>query len=235
MNKILVVVILFVFGSGCLFAQDISLRTYMEEIMREENGKSDNGLETVGSPFLDPSFGKMEVIANGQANSEALGRYNAFADRIELKMEPGDAAVYVMTKSPEVSCVLGDRQFVYVGFLTDEGQQTGYLQMLDQEGVYRVFKRYYVYYREGKVVADPLKADVPNKYVIQEQMFVGVDGAPPVEVKMRKKDVFAQVSDRHKKLADMVLKEGGYNLKREKDLVEFFKHLNRRLADGSAP
>lgn len=213
-------------NSGALHISQMQneLGSLMRDVDRD-NGAG-NGLETVGSPYLDEAFKKMEIRTAGQDVSGAYGRYNAFADRIEIKMEEGDDEVYVMTKAPEVSCFLGGQHFVYKDYRVDSGSQEGYLLALLEEGVYQLFKRSYVYYREGKVVADPLKGNVPNKYVQQESFLIGVNGSVPEEFKMKKRDVLALLSADHQQLAKELLKKDDYNLKRENEVVDFFRQLN---------
>lgn len=242
------VAIAFVLGSFCLpvlYGQEGSgnlhisqMQNELENLMRrvDRDGDAGNGLETVGSPYVDPEF-KMAVIQKGDLNIPGVyARYNAAKDELEMKIEAGapESETYLMNRSAEMSCRIGSEHYVFSDYILDGVKKQGYLVAVVEDGYYRLFKKQTVYYREGKVAQNSLVGDVPNKFVQEEEWLLSVDGGTPETVKLKKKQLLEAMPQDHAKVARELLKEMDYNPGREADLAAFFSRLNTGIAADTA-
>ncbi|THD69921.1 hypothetical protein E7Z59_06240 [Robertkochia marina] len=188
----------------------------------------DNDLKVAGSRYADDRFKESVLYLGGKEIPGVYARFDALNGVMEIKINISDSEneVYVVKKDPEIRCKIGDDLYVYSEYSSDEGRQNGYLLALVTDGDYRLFKKQWVYFREGRDSGDPLKGSVPNRFILKEEVLVGVNRELPKLVKMRRNKVLEMLPEQEVAAARSFLSEKGYDLKEEAELVTFFQALN---------
>ena len=217
-------------GGADLFQMQRELGNIFRQVDNDRD--YDNGLKVIGSPYVQRDFSEAVIVQKEVRIPGVYARYDALKGRLEMKIEKdaSDEETYIVKADSGIKCIILDDEYLYKSYIFEGEESAGYVVALVSEGYYNLYLHQHAYFKEGRVSDDPLKGDVPNKFVQEEHLLLGQEGGLPEEVKMKEKHLLKVMNDDHKAMARGILREKGFSLNDAQELALFFKELNQRIS-----
>lgn len=206
-------------------------RDAMSDLKYRKKSKSTNASEIIqGSPYFKDNFIRGRIyVENKEVNTFFTARYNAYRDEIEIK---NDTDFDVLIKQKDLSCLIGKELYLYQKFNKEEETKLGYLKTIYEGNKFSFLIRETKKYKAGKKAQNSLTASFPAKYVdVKEYYFQENSSDTAVFVKQKKKEIIAVIDPEYKTIMNKYLKDNHLNIKKNEDLVAFFKHYNTLITN----
>lgn len=180
------------------------------------------GLEDIeGSIYIKENFELGEVRFKGKKERNMYMRYNAFNDEFEIKNSnlEGDK-VLALLKSINISCVLGENEYVYQDFLYKKGSRgQGYLKLIYSSEHYQLFEQTGKRFKEGKRAKTSHVVSFPHRFVDEVGYYIQVDDGLPKYVSSKKKELIGLFRAEHQQQVKSFLKTKNIDIKTRNGLV----------------
>ncbi len=169
------------------------------------------------------SLGKI-LVGDKEISTNYALRYNAYKDEVEIN---NDLIIDYLIKDRKVSCLIGDDKFVYQIFSdTDNDTNLGYLSIIFDGNDFSLLARKIKKLKEAKVAKTSLTRSFPAKLVPKEKFYYSDKSKNMAILIKNNKTLLKLINQNFKSEMKSFLKENHINIKKEKDLILFFKHCN---------
>jgi hypothetical protein len=176
-----------------------------------------------GSEYLNEKFVKGEIFtSDSERFTDIPMRFNAYHDEVEVLMP--DTTIWTLTnKSNIIKIHLNSSVLVYTGFISDEGNKSGYLSLI-YSGKNLLYRRDYKVFMEG-VPSNGIINEIPSKIVDrQKEFFIKTDAGLPRFFKTYKG--LSEISGTQSSEIKSFIKKNKINLKKEDDLIKLMTYID---------
>ncbi len=203
----------------------VSLVNEIDKAIRDGKGNKVELSDVEGSMYDVREFRNGQVYLGNELHSNFPMRYNAYSDEFEVKEDVGDE-ILGLARSNYLTFVLDGAQFVYLDYLDKDGELAqGHLQVLANNGKYRLYKRKVKLFKEGKKAETSFHKDVPHKFIDSESFYIQVGDKYPMYLKNSKKVLKEFFDEKDMDKVKSYIKKNGTKLNDENDLVRLFNNL----------
>lgn len=225
---------IFAQGNGSFGVQSSQLSTYVDsrlnhEIVKTMDREKTNNLKTIGSPYLNEEFWKVELNDSKKKLKEVYVKYHAQADQFVFKMtqleeeEPQGLvkATDVWLKSEEFE------EIKRLNYLDKKGDtELAYLFSIYLDDNFSLYKRFEKEFKEGRESANSMVSDVPNSFREEFFYLVKREDKLPQYIKFTKRGIREFFG--RKKAKDILdyIKTQHLDLDKTEDLRKLFVFLN---------
>jgi len=177
---------------------------------------------TKGSPYLYETFLPSKVIINDSTTYNAMLRYNAYNDEIEMKK---DEKVTALFKRPYIEAIINNSHYKILEYKSEaDKNKTGYFVALTPLGKHQFYRKDIKVFKEGKKAASTYSKDVPPSFENMVNYYVVLENSTQTRLlKLKKKNLLSLLGD--EELPSFMKKEK-IDLKNEKDLIKLFQYYN---------
>tara|TARA_R110000782_G_scaffold156359_3_gene248496 strand:- start:1108 stop:1806 length:699 start_codon:yes stop_codon:yes gene_type:complete len=225
MNKLL---IFFFFISNLGFSQGVQTIGKTKGVMTPaQMGMSFIEVPIEGSPYINEIFKKGKTIINGKHTSDALMRYDAYHDAIEIKNENGIART-LLRRNNIVADIDGTiymvREFIEAG-----EKKMGYFNPLN-EGYVRLLKKPKKIFIQAENPENGYNTFKPAKYQDISMYYMQNGDKPAIETKLSKRKILSFLDDNSEFLKQFI-KNNELNMRSESDIIKLINYYNTHEKD----
>lgn len=175
-----------------------------------------------GSPFLDKTWKKGEVVmTNGQKIAYEM-LYNIYENQFWIKKETEIRTIIITGDIAYVE--LEGKKFVFYPYLENDRGKAGLLESL-ADGKFKLLKLYTSKYIAGQKKRDGYQGQEKDKFVTRAAYYYLKDGQTALELPLKQADFFELFGDQSAMIADFC-KSHKLKLKKEADLIQIFNYYN---------
>lgn len=203
--------------SSLFYAQVSGVRTeFPTEMVRNfQMGNNQLPPNLVGTPFLEETF--LPGIAQVKDKKyNAVLRYNAYADEIEMKDENNDNIA--LLKRDYITATFGGNDYEILNM----GGKQGYVIALEK-GEYSLFKRHQKEFVPEKEATSSYGSNKPAQLVDDITYYLKIGDEEATEIKLKKNDLAKILGEKQVKEFAKMNKS---KLNSEKDVIGLLKTLN---------
>ncbi len=200
-----------------------NLRTMITERKAVENIK--------GSPYDNDNFMKGTIMFDDKAYNNALLRYNAYADEVEMKVtdpENKSEEIYALNKSPNLFFIINNDKIKYTAFLAKNKKDKipGNVFVLVEGKEYSLYQRRLKRYKESKRATTSLQRSFPARFVDDVEYYIKTAGQTPAPIKLKQKEILAFLTGDKKNKVKTYIKENKIDMKKTDHLKKLFNYMN---------
>lgn len=186
-------------------------------------GNNNLPTNTVGSQYLNEEFSPSLVTINDTTTYNAMLRYNAYSDEIEMK---NDDKITALFKRPYISAKIGDSTYEILDYTTADNQnKTGYFVVIRTNGSHKFYRKDYKIFKPGKQAASTYKKDTAPTFEDRRDYYVLLENNANLRgLKLKKKSI-TELLGKESELNSFI-KKNKLDLKNESDLVKLFRYYN---------
>ena len=190
--------------------------------------------EIIGNSYFDKKFVSGNIyMVDKIISKDALLRYNAFKDEIEVKK---NTSFEVLIRHEDVSCSLGSTNYIFSSFMKKKGDkdQHGYFIVLFEGKDFSFLQRKIKIYKEAKVAKTSMTGSFPAKLIVSEDYYF-LDKVKKIsyELKSNKKKILAKLNSQYKSEMTDYIKKNKLDLKNKEDLISMFEYYNYLVENNS--
>ncbi|WP_456867520.1 hypothetical protein [Galbibacter sp. BG1] len=177
------------------------------------------GLE--GSIYLNgDEFTKGKIFADEKVYDNVDLRYNIYKDYIEIKMS--ESEIYKGSTKPNYAYEIHGKKLYLVNYQDKNEKKTGYMVCLFCTADDMLLNKYTKIYYPPEKANTGYQKDKPAKFSDNEDYFIKLKGSSyAIPLESNTKKILKQFDN---KQLDKFVKEKKLNLKKEDDLITFFKY-----------
>jgi hypothetical protein len=220
MNKLLIFIF---FVSNICFSQGVQTIGRSSGLMTPaQMGMSFFEVPIEGSPYINEIFKKGKTIINGKHTSDALMRYDAYRDAIEIKNENGIART-LLRRSNIVADIDGTSYMVREYRETGENK-LGYFNPLN-EGYARLLIKPKKIFTQAENPENGYDTFKPAKYQDISIYYMQKGDEPAIETKLSKRKILSFLDDSSDTLKQYI-KKNELNMQSESDIIKLINYYN---------
>tara|TARA_R110000764_G_scaffold2541_2_gene10615 strand:- start:36 stop:725 length:690 start_codon:yes stop_codon:yes gene_type:complete len=175
-----------------------------------------------GSPYMNEIFKKGKTIINGKHTSDALMRYDAYRDAIEIKNE-NDVARTLLRRSNIVADI--DGTIYMVREYRESGEnKLGYFNPLN-EGYARLLKKPKKIFVQAENPENGYDTFKPAKYQDISMYYIQKGDEPAIETKLSKRKILSFLDD-SSEILKQYIKKNELNMRLESDIIQLINYYN---------
>ena len=175
-----------------------------------------------GSPYMNEIFKKGKTIINGKHTSDALMRYDAYRDAIEIKNE-NDIARTLLRRSNIVADI--DGTIYMVREYRESGEnKLGYFNPLN-EGYARLLKKPKKIFVQAENPENGYDTFKPAKYQDISMYYIQKGDEPAIETKLSKRKILSFLDD-SSEILKQYIKKNELNMRLESDIIQLINYYN---------
>ena len=175
-----------------------------------------------GSPYMNEIFKKGKTIINGKHTSDALMRYDAYRDAIEIKNE-NDIARTLLRRSNIVADI--DGTIYMVREYRESGEnKLGYFNPLN-EGYARLLKKPKKIFVQAENPENGYDTFKPAKYQDISMYYMQKGDEPAIETKLSKRKILSFLDD-SSEILKQYIKKNELNMRLESDIIQLINYYN---------
>lgn len=175
-----------------------------------------------GSPYMNEIFKKGKTIINGKHTSDALMRYDAYRDAIEIKNE-NDVARTLLRRSNIVADI--DGTIYMVREYRESGEnKLGYFNPLN-EGYARLLKKPKKIFVQAENPENGYDTFKPAKYQDNSMYYMQKGDEPAIETKLSKRKILSFLDD-SSEILKQYIKKNELNMQSESDIIQLINYYN---------
>lgn len=175
-----------------------------------------------GSPYMNEIFKKGKTIINGKHTSDALMRYDAYRDAIEIKNE-NDVARTLLRRSNIVADI--DGTIYMVREYRESGEnKLGYFNPLN-EGYARLLKKPKKIFVQAENPENGYDTFKPAKYQDISMYYMQKGDEPAIETKLSKRKILSFLDD-SSEILKQYIKKNELNMRLESDIIQLINYYN---------
>ena len=175
-----------------------------------------------GSPYMNEIFKKGKTIINGKHTSDALMRYDAYRDAIEIKNE-NDVARTLLRRSNIVADI--DDTIYMVREYRESGEnKLGYFNPLN-EGYARLLKKPKKIFVQAENPENGYDTFKPAKYQDISMYYMQKGDEPAIETKLSKRKILSFLDD-SSEILKQYIKKNELNMRLESDIIQLINYYN---------
>ncbi|WP_224483791.1 hypothetical protein [Robertkochia aurantiaca] len=182
-----------------------------------------------GSPYTNNNFIPTEIYYEDEKMGDFFYRYNALNQEVELKKTGSEEEpVQALQTDKKITIKVEGKDMSFKTF-TDQKDNTlnGYLIKLYDGDTYDLYKRIKVKFSEGSPAQNSFVAATPNRFTHFTEYYFQKDGVNRIdEIPSRDRKFLKMLSEEEKQEVKTILKEKGYSLKEEQELIGLFRNMN---------
>lgn len=185
-------------------------------------GVSYNEVEIDGTPYLNDLYKSGVTIVFGKKAREALMRYNAYNDAIEIIDENGKARS--MLRQRNIIAELDGKSYVVMEYTEEGKSKLGYFNPLNEGDTQLLWKPKKIFVQAENpdngydTYSPPTYKDISSHYIKNADQ-------PAEPIKLSKRNLFKYLGKNSKSLKEYV-QENNLNLKNEADAIELINYYN---------
>lgn len=193
-------------------------------------GVSYNEVEIQGTPYINELYKKGVTIVYGKKAREALMRYDAYNDAMEIIDENGKKRA--MLRQRNIVAILDGKSYRVMEYIDGGEQKIGYFTPLNEGVVQLLWKPKKIFVQAENpdngydTYSPPTFKDVSSHYIITE-------GELAEPIKLSKRNILKYLDDESKSLKEFI-KLNNLNLKEEEDTLTLIKYYNSLLMNKNA-
>ncbi len=185
--------------------------------------------QTKGSPYLASTFEKSDIYVGDQLLGTYYSRYNAYSKEIEIKKTNLEEEQYkALILDEKIRVVFVNKEIQYTSFIDKKGlKQNDYLISKTEGAKYRLYQRLSIRYDEGQEAQNSFVAAVPPKFSQFSEYYLKDLNSNLVSFVPTKKGKLLKLFKNNEQIQiASIIKNRGFNLKKEMDLVKLFDLAN---------
>ena len=183
-----------------------------------------------GSPYMNEIFKKGKTIINGKHTSDALMRYDAYRDAIEIKNE-NDVARTLLRRSNIVADI--DGTIYMVREYRESGEnKLGYFNPLN-EGYARLLKKPKKIFVQAENPENGYDTFKPAKYQDISMYYMQKGDEPAIETKLSKRKILSFLDD-SSEILKQYIKKNELNMQSESDIIQLINYYNTQEINKKA-
>ena len=203
-----------------------NLRTMIKE---RDKAKAVENIK--GSPYDNENFMKGTIMFGDRTYNNALLRYNAYADEVEMKInnpENKSEEIYALSKSPNLSFIINNNKIKYTAFLAKNKKDKipGNVFVLVEGKEYSLYQRKLKRYKESKRATTSLQRSFPARFVDGAEYYMKTAGQTPTPIKLKQKEILAFLTGDKKNKVKTYIKENKIDIKKTDHLVKLVNYMN---------
>jgi hypothetical protein len=175
-----------------------------------------------GSPYVNEIFKKGKTIINGKHTSDALMRYDAYHDAIEIKNE-NDIARTLLRRNNIVAYIDGTTYMVKEYFEAGE-KKMGYFNP-QNKGYARLLKKPKKIFVQAKNPENGYDTFKPAKYQDISMYYLQKGNEPAIETKLSKRKILRFLNYNSDTLKQFI-KKNELNMRSESDIIKLINYYN---------
>ncbi|MEL4308186.1 hypothetical protein [Joostella sp. CR20] len=174
-----------------------------------------------GSLYLNgDDFTKGKIFVDGKVYENVDLRYNVYKDFIEIKMSENE--IYKGSTKSNYAYEVYGKKFFLLDYQDNNKTKTGYLECLFCTEDDMLLNKYIKIYYPPEKANTGYQKDKPAKFSDNQNYYIKLKGADyAIPLENNTKRILAQFNN---KQLDKFVKEKKLNLKKEEDLISFFKY-----------
>lgn len=216
-------------GSTDVSATTGAIQSLLGPISEADQKREINFDEFRGSPYTSNEFQSTSLFYKDELIGDIYYRFNSLNQEIEIKTSDSPAeGIRALGRSKDIAIMVNSRPMSFKTFI-DKNNKTlnGYLVTLEDNGEYKLYKRYYATFQEGLKASNSFTKDVPAKFTQYVEYYLEKEGAKRVDyIKLNKNSVLKKLSSDKKDALKGYLKDNELNLRNEMDLIKAVQFLN---------
>ncbi|MFX0555441.1 hypothetical protein ACOCEA_01505 [Maribacter sp. CXY002] len=175
-----------------------------------------------GSVYINDLYKKGTTLINDISKTDALMRYDAFHDAVEILDENGTARKLLRRK--QIKAIFDGKTYEVVEYQTGEKTKLGYFNPLN-EG------RTQLYFKPKKTFIQAEKPDngydtyTPPHYKDISAYYVKTGESPAQEVKLNMRSILKIIGDGNESLKQFII-DYNLNLKKVEDIIRLIEYHN---------
>lgn len=216
-------------GSGDLAAVSGAIQSLLGPINEADQKREINYDEFRGSPYTSNDFRNTTLFYKDELVGEIYYRFNSLNQEIEIKTTNSpDEGIRALGRDKGISIVIDGRPMSFKTFIDKNNRTTnGYLITLEDNGQYKLYKRYYATFQESLKAPNSFTKNVPAKFTQYIEYYLEKEGANRVDhIKLKKGSVINTVSGEKRSALKDYIKENELNLRNERELIKAIQFLN---------
>ena len=194
--------------------------TQESEGLLDENNNNIDISSVKGSPYDNYDFKSGTIYKGNSLKEPKLLRYNIFSDEIEMK---DNNILKSLLKSPDLYCKIGRKEYHFFENFGKNGDQKGYLQLLEK-GKTSLYLRKDCKYLPERPGFSILQGDEPAEFKTTTSYYILKNGKLTL-VPQRKKLFLALFSD-HASAVKKFISSKKLRIKKPKDLMQIIAYYN---------
>lgn len=214
------IIYLFLFASGFIKGQTIgngdgiTTDTQAGIVIRE--------VPIDGSVYINDIYKKGTTLINDISKTDALMRYDAYHDAVEILDENGTARKLLRRK--QIKAIFDDKTYEVVEYQSGGKTKLGYFNPLN-EGHTKF------YFKPKKAFIQAEKPDngydtyTPPHYKDISAYYIKIGDGPAQEVKLNKRSILKMIGDSNLNL-EQFIKDQNLNLKKVEDIIHLIDYYN---------
>ncbi|WP_339655488.1 hypothetical protein [uncultured Maribacter sp.] len=220
MKKLLIMMF---FVSNICFSQGVQTIGNSSGLMTPaQMGMSFFEVPIEGSPYMNEIFKKGKTIINGKHTSNALMRYDAYRDAIEIKNE-NDIARTLLRRNNIVADIDGTIYMVRE-YRESSDIKLGYFNPLN-EGYARLLKKPKKIFIQAENPENGYDTFKPAKYQDISMYYMQKGDSPAIETNLSKRKILSFLDD-SSEILKQYIKKNELNMRLESDIIELLNYYN---------
>jgi len=220
MKKLLIMMF---FVSNICFSQGVQTIGNSSGLMTPaQMGMSFFEVPIEGSPYMNEIFKKGKTIINGKHTSNALMRYDAYRDAIEIKNE-NDIARTLLRRNNIVADIDGTIYMV-MEYRESSDIKLGYFNPLN-EGYARLLKKPKKIFIQAENPENGYDTFKPAKYQDISMYYMQKGDSPAIETNLSKRKILSFLDD-SSEILKQYIKKNELNMRLESDIIELLNYYN---------
>ncbi|UWX55508.1 hypothetical protein NYZ99_03105 [Maribacter litopenaei] len=190
-------------------------------------GISYNEVEIEGTQYINELYKKGVTIVYGKEAREALMRYDAYNDVMEIIDENGKTRA--MLRQRNIMAKLDGKTYVVMEYIDEGKSKIGYFNPLNDGEVQLLWKPKKIFVQAENPdhgydsYSPPTFRDVSSHYIKAE-------GLPAESIKLSKRNILKYLGTKDKSLKEFI-NINNLDLKEEEDALTLIKYYNSQLLD----
>ena len=223
LTKLFTASVMLLLTSSPLLAQATTGKNIDDHLLikdAEKNLGLDDGIDVIGTPYLNEAFAQGEVVFDKGMHNVAPLRYNIHKDWIEYQQ---NNQTYILDPDVRIKEVTFDENTFVVGKYTTKGKtHLGYFKLLDSGKVTLLSKQIVLYKEYQQAQALQSSASPPKYTRAADQFYFKMDSGELQKIE-NLKSMIASFPDNHDLLTEYAKKEK-ISARKEDDLRRLFAY-----------
>jgi len=176
---------------------------------------------TVGSQYFIEDFIPSKVIINDSISYNAMLRYNAYVDEIELKKNDEISSLF---KREYLSAIIENQEYIIKDYINDGTSKMGYFIKLLQ-GKTALYKKQTKNYNPAKPAKSTYTKDTPPNFTDEINYFIQTENNKILtKIKPKQKSLLELLGNESE--LKKYIKKKDLDLKKESDLIKLIQYCN---------
>jgi hypothetical protein len=175
-----------------------------------------------GSPYINEIFKKGKTIINGKHTSDALMRYDAYHDAIEIENENGKART--LLRRNNIVADIDGVIYIVREFFEAGDKKMGYFNPLN-EGYVRLLKKPKKIFVQAVNPKNGYDIFKPAKYQNISMYYMQNGDKPAIETKLSKRKILSFL-DGNSEILKQFIKNNELNMRSESDIIKLINYYN---------